>query len=93
MNKTPIKTSDYLFLQFRTITPTLEQVGAIYYSHLSKAKLFEKAKKMEFPFVCYKIDESQKSPYFVDIFDLAFVLEETYKSQLDDFYKITGRTS
>lgn len=89
MKAAKISLSDYLFLQFRTITPTLEQVGAIYYPHLSKAKLLEKARKMEFPFLCFKVDESQKSPYLVDINDLVFVLNERYQAQAKDFEKYT----
>ena len=41
MNKVQMNLSDYLFMQFKTMTPTLEQVGAMYYPHLSKAKLLE----------------------------------------------------
>ena len=89
MKASKINLSDYLFLQFRTINPTLEQVGAAYYPHLSKAKLLEKARKMEFPFLCFKLDESQKSPYLVDIVDLAFVLNERYQAQAKDFEKYT----
>ena len=40
--------SDYLFMQFKTMTPTLEQVAAMYYPHLSKAKILEKARKRNF---------------------------------------------
>ena len=85
MKNATIKTSDYLFMQFRTATPTLDQVCDIYYPHLSKAKRLEKARNVEFPFCCFKLDTSQKAPYFVDIIDLAFVLEEKYKDQRDDF--------
>ena len=72
-------------MQFKTMTPTLEQVAAMYYPHLSKAKILEKARKKEFPFICYKIDESQKSPYLVDIFDLAFVLDKRYNEQAKEY--------
>ena len=85
MKNATIKTSDYLFMQFRTATPTLDQVCDIYYPHLSKAKRLEKVRNGEFPFFCFKLDASQKAPYFVDIIDLAFVLEEKYKAQRDDF--------
>ena len=85
MNTVKMSLSDYLFMQFKTMTPTLEQVGAMYYPHLSKAKLLEKARKKEFPFICYKIDESQKSPYLVDIFDLAFVLDKRYNEQAKEY--------
>ncbi|MDN5479759.1 MAG: pyocin activator PrtN family protein [Chryseobacterium sp.] len=85
MNKVQMNLSDYLFMQFKTRTPTLEQVAAMYYPHLSKAKILEKARKKEFPFICYKIDESQKSPYLVDIFDLAFVLDKRYNEQAKEY--------
>ncbi|QOW47707.1 MULTISPECIES: pyocin activator PrtN family protein [Acinetobacter] len=87
MQNTLIKTSDYLFMQFRTLTPSLEQVCNVYYPHLSKAKILEKARNMEFPFVCFKIDDSQKSPYFVDIIELSYLLEEKYSASLTDFNK------
>lgn len=82
-----MKASDYLFMQFRTMTPSLDQICDVYYPHLSRAKRLEKARNMEFPFLCYRLDESQKSPYLVDIFDLAFVLENRYKAQLEEFKK------
>ena len=85
MNKVQMNLSDYLFMQFKTMTPTLEQVAAMYYPHPSKAKILEKARKKEFPFICYKIDESQKSPYLVDIFDLAFVLDKRYNEQAKEY--------
>ena len=85
MNKVQMNLSDYLFMQFKTMTPTLEQVAAMYYPHLSKAKILEKARKKECPFICYKIDESQKSPYLVDIFDLAFVLDKRYNEQAKEY--------
>ncbi len=85
MNTVKMSLSDYLFMQFKTMTPTLEQVAAMYYPHLSKAKILEKARKKEFPFICYKIDESQKSPYLVDIFDLAFVLDKRYNEQAKEY--------
>lgn len=87
MQNTLMKASDYLFMQFRTMTPSLDQICDVYYPHLSRAKRLEKARNMEFPFLCYRLDESQKSPYLVDIFDLAFVLENRYKAQLEEFKK------
>lgn len=71
MNKLQMNFSDYLFMQFKTMTPTLEQVGAMYYPHLSKAKLLEKARNMDFPFPCYRIDDSQKAPYLVNLADFS----------------------
>lgn len=85
MSTVKMNLSDYLFMQFKTMTPTLEQVGAMYYPHLSKAKLLEKARKKDFPFVCFKLDESQKSPYLVDIIDLAFVLNKRYEEQAKEY--------
>ncbi|MEE9903125.1 MAG: pyocin activator PrtN family protein [Acinetobacter haemolyticus] len=74
-----INLSDYLFMQFKTLTPTLDQICATYYPHLKKEQLLEKARKKEFPFPCYRIDESQKSPYFVNIFEFSEFLIQALK--------------
>ena len=55
------------------------------YEQAQQAKLLEKARKMEFPFICFKLDESQKSPYLVDIIDLAFVLNKRYEEQAKEY--------
>lgn len=85
MKNLHLNLTDYLFLQFRTVNPTLNAVVAIYYPHLSKAKVLEKARKQEFPFACFRIDDSQKSPYIVDITDLAYVLESNYQNAVKDY--------
>uniref|UniRef100_UPI003FCC78B7 pyocin activator PrtN family protein n=1 Tax=Acinetobacter sp. TaxID=472 RepID=UPI003FCC78B7 len=74
-------------MQFKTITPSLDQVCDVYYPHLSRAKRLEKARNLEFPFFCFRIDDSQKSPYLVDILDLAFFLEKRYQAQHEDSKK------
>ncbi|MEN3979486.1 MULTISPECIES: pyocin activator PrtN family protein [Acinetobacter] len=79
MNKVQMNLSDYLFMQFKTITPTLEQVGAMYYPHLSKAKLLEKARNMDFPFPCYRIDDSQKAPYLINLADFSEFLSKALR--------------
>ena len=88
MKDAKLNIADFLFMQFRTATPTLENVCAIYYPHLCKAKQLEKARKMEFPFICFRIDNSQKSHYLVDLLDLAFVIDNSYKKHYEDFKKI-----
>jgi hypothetical protein len=88
MKDSNMNIANFLFMQFRTPTPTLDKVCEIYFPHLCKAKQLEKARKMEFPFICFKIDNSQKSPYLVDLFDLAFVIDNSYKSHFEDFKKI-----
>ena len=85
MNKVQMNLSDYLFMQFKTMTPTLEQVAAMYYPHLSKAKILEKARKKEFPFICYKIDESQKSPYLVDLREFSIYLYRQSQISANDW--------
>ena len=64
MNNFSINFSDYLFIQFRTLTPTLEEVCKVYYPRLSRER---------------KIDESQKAPYFVNLFDLSEFLIDALK--------------
>ncbi|ENW98659.1 hypothetical protein F900_02742 [Acinetobacter modestus] len=73
-----LSTSDYLFMRYRSMTVLLDEVVKDYYPHLSKVKVLEKARKQEFPFSCFKLDKSQKAPYFVHIQDLAKVLDQNY---------------
>lgn len=82
MNKFTINFSDYLFIQFRTLTPTLEDVCKTYYPRLSREKILEKARKAEFPFPCYRLDPSQKATYFVNLFELSdFLLDALQLNQ------------
>lgn len=73
-----LNTSDYLFMKYRSMTILLDEVVKEYYPHLSKAKVLEKARNQEFPFSCFKLDKSQKAPYFVHVKDLAKVLDQQY---------------
>ncbi|MEK5765253.1 pyocin activator PrtN family protein, partial [Acinetobacter junii] len=65
-----LKTADYLFMKYRSMTVLLDEIVRDYYPHLSKIKVLEKARNQEFPFSCFKLDKSQKAPYFVHIQDL-----------------------
>ena len=61
-----LNTIDYLFLQFRSIHIKLEDIRAVYYSHLCPEKMKEKARQQQLPFTCFRIDEgSQKGHFFV----------------------------
>jgi hypothetical protein len=88
MLKPTHKLEEFMFLQFRTVKPLLADVCAIYYPHLSKATILEKARNHEFPFMCIRLDDSQKAPYFVDLFELAKVFEEEYRKMFDDFENV-----
>jgi len=73
-----LSTSDYLFMRYRSTTVKLEDVVKDYYPHLSKVKMLEKARNQDFPFTCFRLDKSQKAPYFVHVKDLAKVLDQNY---------------
>lgn len=73
-----LSTTDYLFMKYRSMTVLLDEVVRDYYPHLSKVKVLEKARNQEFPFSCFKLDKSQKAPYFVHVQDLAKVLDQQY---------------
>lgn len=88
MLKPNYKLEEFMFLQFRTVKPLLTDVCAIYYPHLSKATILEKARNLEFPFMCIRLEDSQKAPYFVDLFELAKVFEDEYRKMFDDFEKV-----
>lgn len=73
-----LTTIDYLFLKFRSTHIKLEDIAKEFYPHLCKEKVLEKARQQKFPFVCFRFDESQKSPFFVNIHDVAEVFDEIY---------------
>jgi len=79
-------TADYLFLKFRSATPKLNDIAQEYYPHLSKEKVLEKARQQKFPFTCFRIDESQKGAFFVDIHELASVLDKIYLESYQSFH-------
>lgn len=54
-----LKTADYLFMKYRTMTVELMTVVQEYYPHLSKAEALRKANNQEFPFSVFKIDPKQ----------------------------------
>ncbi|MFX6761093.1 pyocin activator PrtN family protein [Acinetobacter baumannii] len=74
-----LTTADYLFMKYRSMTVELMTIVSDYYPHLSKAKMLEKARNQDFPFSCFRLDKSQKAPYFVHVKDLAHVLDQQYK--------------
>ena len=76
---TTISTYDYLFLKFGNPMPMLDDVCKAYYPHLSKENILEKARKMDFPFKCARLDRSQKYPYFVDLKHLSNVLDGLFQ--------------
>ena len=80
-----INTVDYLFLKFRSNLIKLDDVSKEYYPHLCKEKVLEKARLQKFPFVCFRIDESQKGPFFVEITELAKAFDEIYRNSYKDF--------
>lgn len=74
-----LKTIDYLFLKYRTTPIKLEDITKEFYPHLCKERVLEKARQQKFPFACFRIDDSQKSPFFVHIHDLANAFDEIYR--------------
>lgn len=73
-----LTTSDYLFMRFKTTAVPLNEIVKEYYPHLSKLKMLEKARMQAFPFTCFRLDASQKAPYFAHLKELAKVLDEQY---------------
>lgn len=82
MKNATIKTSDYLFMQFRTATPTLDQVCDIYYPHLSKAKRLEKARNGEFPFSASNLIQVRKHPTLLILLTWLLCLKKDIKLNL-----------
>ena len=45
----------------------------------------ERACKQEFPFPCFRLDKSQKSPYFVHISELAVCINQRHETAKKDY--------
>lgn len=81
-----LNTIDYLFLQFRSIHIKLEDIRAVYYSHLCPEKMKEKARQQQLPFTCFRIDESsQKGHFFVEIHEFSKAIDEIYLKNRQSF--------
>ena len=75
-----------LFLQFRSIHIKLEDIRAVYYSHLCPEKMKEKARQQQLPFTCFRIDEgSQKGHFFVEIHEFSKAIDEIYLKNRQSF--------
>lgn len=79
-----LSTHDCLFIQFKKVLIPLEELCAIYYPQLQKKAMLEKASKQEFPFACFKLDSSQKAPYFANINDVAEAFDKEYAKHKKD---------
>ena len=73
-----LSTRDILFLQYKKLAVPLLEIVNDYYPHLSKAKMLERARQQEFPFTCFRLESSQKAPYFVHINELANLFDKQY---------------
>lgn len=83
--KLPI--DDFLVMKYGGIAVPLAEVVKDFFPHLSKSKMLEKARNQEFPFTCFRLDGSQKAPYFVNIYELAKVIDDQYL----DAFKVSNR--
>ncbi|OJU54507.1 MAG: hypothetical protein BGN93_05560 [Acinetobacter sp. 39-4] len=84
-----LNTVDYLFLKFRANLIKLDDVSKEYSLHLCKEKVLEKVRLQKFPFVCFRIDESPKGPFFVEITELAKAFDEIYRNSYKAFQNST----
>lgn len=87
-----LKTIDYLFLKYRTLHIKLEDITKEFYPHLCKEKVLERARQKKFPFACFRFDDSQKSPFFVHIHELANAFDEIYGKSHSIFQNTTQKT-
>lgn len=83
-----INTQDYLFLQFGKLVVELREVCQIYYPHLKPSQINKKASVQEFPFPCFRLADSQKSPYFVHIAELARAIDKAGDAVKADHSKL-----
>lgn len=83
-----ISTQDYLFLQFGKLIVELREVCQIYYPHLSHTAMNRTASEQGFAFPCFRLADSQKSPYFVHLSDLAVALDKAKNAVKRDHSKL-----
>ncbi|MBJ8504368.1 pyocin activator PrtN family protein [Acinetobacter seifertii] len=86
-----LSTFDYLFLKFRSLHVKLEDVVKEYYPHLCKERMLERVRQNRFPFSCFRMDDSQKGTLFVDIRELAEVIDDIYRKQHTIFQNRTQK--
>ncbi|MCH7310520.1 pyocin activator PrtN family protein [Acinetobacter sp. ANC 4805] len=87
-----LKTIDYLFLKYRTPHIKLEDITKEFYPHLCKERVLEKARQQKFPFACFRLDDSQKAPFFVRIEELANAFDEIYRQSHSIFQNTMQKT-
>ena len=85
MDALKLKTIDYLFIKYRSMTVELMTIVTDYYPNLSKAEALRKANNQEFPFSVFKIDQSKRAPFLVHIKDLADILDSKYSEASKDY--------
>lgn len=68
----------------------LMKIVSDYYPPLSKEKLLKEHKNKDF-FICFHIDESQKGTFFVEIHELAQVLDNIFKNSYQSFRSSTQK--
>ncbi len=86
-----LATHDYLFLKFRSVHIKLEDVVKEYYPNLCKENMLARAREKRFPFTCYRIDESQKGAFFVNLHELAEAIDNIYRTQYSIFQNRTQK--
>lgn len=86
-----LSTFDYLFLKFRSLHVKLEDVVKEYYPHLCKERMLERVRQNRFPFSCFRMDDSQKGTLFVNIRELAEVIDDIYRKQHTIFQNRTQK--
>lgn len=85
MDALKLKTIDYLFIKYRSMTVELMTIVTDYYPHLSKAEALRKANNQDYPFSVFKIDQSKRAPFLVHVKDLADVLDKKYSEASKDY--------
>jgi len=86
MGAMQFSTYDYLFLKYRSVVVKLVDIADDYYPALKKTTLNKMATENDFPFPVFKMDQkSRTAPYFVNIKDLAEVLDRQYQEASKDY--------
>lgn len=78
-----MNTSENLIKEFGTQFPRLETVAPIYLNCADKDAIYKRAAKGDVPFPVFKLTNSNRAPWLVDVKYLAKYLDECSKSAME----------
>lgn len=85
-----IDTSFMLLMRYKAPVVELEQIRTDYLSHLTTDAARRRATAQSLPFACFRADKSNKSPWMVNIIDLANWLDKAQAEAKKDWSRMNA---